>query len=163
MQEESMEHGGADGGGEPGKAMGQHMMRERHQRTLWVNFAAMALGLWLASSPWLVAERDLRLSVSNVVSGALIIVFGGLSLSPDRGWARWANCFVGIWLLVAPLVFWAPTAVAYATNSFIGAWIIALSILIPGAGDADDEWTRHTARLVVQPVELIAARARDRS
>ncbi len=112
--------------------MGQRMMRERHQRTLWVNFAAMALGLWLASSPWLVAERDLWLTVSDVVSGVLIIVFALLSLSPDRGWARWANCFVGIWLLVAPLVFWAPTAVAYATNSFIGAWIIALSILIPG-------------------------------
>jgi hypothetical protein len=55
-----------------------------------------------------------------------------LSLSPDRGWARWANCAIGIWLLVAPLIFWAPTAAAYATNSFIGAWIIALSILIPG-------------------------------
>lgn len=117
---------------ESDESMGERMMRERHQRTLWVNFAAMVLGLWLASSPWLVAERDGWLTASDVVSGILIVVFGLLSLSPARGWARWANCVIGIWLLVAPLFFWAPTAAAYATNSFIGAWIIALSILIPG-------------------------------
>lgn len=114
------------------ESMGEKMMRERHQRTLWVNFAAMLLGIWLASSPWLVAERDPWLTASSLVSGLLIIGFGMLSLSPERGWARWANCAIGIWLLVAPLIFWAPTAAAYATSSFIGAWVIALSILIPG-------------------------------
>ena len=50
---------------------------------------------------------------SDLISGALLVVLGLLSLSPHRLWAPWGACFVGIWLQFAPLVFWAPTAAAY--------------------------------------------------
>ena len=38
---------------------------------------------------------------------------------------------MGIWLLFAPLVFWAPTAGAYLNDTLVGTLVIAFSILIP--------------------------------
>jgi hypothetical protein len=60
------------------------------------------------------------------------VALAALSLNPKRGWARWANCFIGIWLLFAPLVLWAPTAAAYISDTLVGALVIAFSILVPG-------------------------------
>lgn len=44
----------------------------------------------------------------------------------------WICYFIGVWISLAPLVFWAPTAVAYLNGTLVGALVIALSILIPG-------------------------------
>jgi hypothetical protein len=69
---------------------------------------------------------------SDVVSGALLIVLGLLSLRPSRVWAPWAACFVGLWLLFAPLLFWSPIPAAYAIDVLVGTLVVALTILIPG-------------------------------
>src|SRR3546814_13024339 len=101
----------------------------------WTHFATIGLGLWLASSPLIfgigdadsvasrvatvTAERGLAsiewramaLAWSDVASCLLIALFGILSLSKRTAWfGQWASCFAGLWLLFAPLVFWAPTA-----------------------------------------------------
>lgn len=134
----------------------QVMLREHHTKTLWIYLLIVLLGVWLISSPFtfgygnvemtgsrvaqITTERDLptiavrsaAMTWSDITSGILLVILGLLSLNPHRLWARWAACFVGIWLLLAPLVFWAPTAAAYATDSLIGALVIALTVLIPG-------------------------------
>ncbi len=115
--------------------MGSHhdaMMRDQHRKTLWVHFTSMALGAWLIASPATFGYPGGPLTISDLVSGAVIIIFAALSFSPDRGWSRWANCFIGIWLLFAPLVFWAPTAAGYINDTLIGALVIAFSVLVPG-------------------------------
>lgn len=143
--------------GEHGEAMRDHMrhMRMMHFDMLWVHFFNMLLGLWLATSPFVFAtfgadtfseaivrvteERGLwdpsmRNSLtawSDLVSGILIMVFAGLSLSPRFSWAQWANTAVGVWLLFAPLFFWAPSAAVYANDTFVGALVITFSILVP--------------------------------
>ncbi|HEV8439508.1 MAG TPA: vitamin K epoxide reductase family protein [Methylomirabilota bacterium] len=38
---------------------------------------------------------------------------------------------MGAWLQFAPLVFWAPSPVAYVNDTLVGAFAIALSILVP--------------------------------
>ena len=77
-------------------------MREMHTQTLWVHFAAMAVGVWLLSAPVtlglfdpggvgvraaeITAERGLApialrqqwLAWSNMASGALVLVFATL-------------------------------------------------------------------------------------
>ena len=108
------------------------MMRDQHRKTLWVHFATMALGAWLVSSPVTFGYPGGALTVSDLASGAAIMVFAALSVSPNRGWPRWANCFIGIWLLFAPLVFWAPTAAGYVNDTLIGALVIAFTVLVPG-------------------------------
>lgn len=137
--------------------MQQHMARMRHERQqkLWVHFACMALGLWLVSAPFTMGmfdagnvgvralevtrERTLApvltrlhwLAASDIASGVLLLAFGALSLSRRLRWAQWGSCFVGLWLLAAPLVLWAPSAAIYANDTLVGAFAIAFSVLVP--------------------------------
>lgn len=135
----------------------EQMMQEQHRSVLWAHFVNIALGFWLLSSPFTFGyltgglgegvdalratiERDLpsidwrnqAMAWSDFISGVLIIAFGALSLSMRTNWwAQWANCFVGIWLLFAPLVFWTPSPAIYANDTLVGSLVIAFSVLVP--------------------------------
>ncbi len=100
----------------------------------WPHFANMALGLWLISSALAMGYGHIALQVSDVASGALVILLAALSLSGRpfwKLWAPWANSLVGVWLLFAPLVFWAPAS-AYNNDTLVGALVIVFAILAPG-------------------------------
>ncbi|MBI1891678.1 MAG: NAD-dependent epimerase/dehydratase family protein [Burkholderiales bacterium] len=127
--------------------------RFEHQQTLWCHFANIALGLWLISSPfvfglaqnWMqpgelmtptgrgLAYSDTWMTMSEVITGALIVWFGLLSLSRDAGWARWTTAALGLWLLFAPLLFWTSSAAAYANDTLVGALVIVFAVGIPTA------------------------------
>ena len=113
---------------------GEHeaMMREHHQKYLWSYLANVILGFWLIADPVTTGRSLDAYSWSDITSGSLLVLFGLLSLNPRRTWAPWGSCFAGIWLLFAPLVFWAPHASSYTIETIIGALAIALSVLIPG-------------------------------
>jgi nucleoside-diphosphate-sugar epimerase/uncharacterized membrane protein len=138
-------------------------MRWAHRETLWAHGATVGLGLWLAASPFVfgvfgpqtygelvhavTAERGLAppevrsalLGYSSLLSGLAIMVCGALSFSPPRGWARWANTSVALWLLLAPLLFWVPSAAVYANDTLVAALVIALAVIVPGAPGVSDE------------------------
>ncbi len=100
----------------------------------WPHFANMTLGLWLITGAFALGLSR-ALQVSDVASGVLVILLAALSLSRRpfwKFWAPWANSLVGLWLLAAPLVFWAPTAAAYANDTLVGALVVVFAILAPG-------------------------------
>jgi len=67
-------------------------------------------------TPVLEAHRH-GIALARPLSRALTLALaGGLCL-----WAPWTASAVGVWLLFAPLVFWAPTAAAYGNDTLIGA------------------------------------------
>ena len=101
------------------------------RRWIWRDFANILLGIWLLSSPATLGYRDDLLVWSDVTSGSLIVALGLLTLSSRFDLARWGLCGVGLWLLVAPLVFWTRDASAYANDTLVGALVIAFSVLIP--------------------------------
>ncbi|ODT04561.1 MAG: dTDP-glucose 4,6-dehydratase [Gemmatimonadetes bacterium SCN 70-22] len=108
---------------------------EHGQGIVWPHFANMALGFWLITSAFALGLRDPRLQASDVVSGVLVLVLAALSLSRRpfwHLWAPWANSLVGVWLLFAPLVFWAPTAAGYANDTLVGTLVIVFAVLAPG-------------------------------
>jgi nucleoside-diphosphate-sugar epimerase/uncharacterized membrane protein len=127
--------------------------RLAHQQTLWCHFTNAALGLWLICSPfvfglaqhWMVPQAlagpnqrgwelsDTWMMASDIATGALIVAFGLLSLKRDAGWARWTTAGLGFWLLFAPLVFWTPSAAAYASDTLVGALVMILAVAIPQA------------------------------
>lgn len=127
--------------------------RFEHHQTLWCHFANMALGLWLICSPfvfglaqnWMaeavpitptgrgLAYSDTWMTLSEMITGALIVLFSLVSLSRDAGWARWTVAGLGVWLLFAPLLFWTPSAAAYANDTLVGALVIAFAVAIPSA------------------------------
>ncbi len=109
----------------------QQAVRDQHAQHLWAHFLNMGLGLWLMTSPPILGYPDQAMILSDLVSGALVLVFGALSLSRHFAWARLATATVGVWLLFAPLVFWAPTAAGYLNDTLVGALVIGLSMLVP--------------------------------
>lgn len=132
-------------------------LERHHEKTLWIPWALITLGVWLLLSPsafgygnpdlWTVPSGGrgvwfsqetltaLRANLtiwSDVVAGALLVVFGWRALTPNRPISRWAACLVGVWLVFAPVLLWAPTAAAFANDSLVGILVISLTILIPG-------------------------------
>lgn len=106
-----------------------------HPQTPWPHFANMTIGLWLITTAFVLDGRSTWLVVSDVASGTLVILLAALSLAPNkfwRLWAPWANSLVGLWLLFAPLAFWAPTAASFANDTLVGALVVVFAILAPG-------------------------------
>ncbi len=125
-QSQSISHGSMSGVG--GADHTELMWRE----SLWASFVNLLLGAWLVTSPFTFGYQSAEMTWSDVVSGLLVVVFSLLSTSRKlNAYARWAVCFVGIWLLFAPLVFWSPTATAYLNDTLVGALLIAFAVLVP--------------------------------
>lgn len=127
------------------------MLQDHHEKTLWIYWTLIVLGIWLIFTPltfdfnvgvvspsggrsvWLSLEsRILVLKYSDIISGILLIFFGFKSLRSNHPVSLWVCCFIGVWLSFAPILFWAPTAVSYYNDTFIGIIIMALTVLIPG-------------------------------
>jgi nucleoside-diphosphate-sugar epimerase/uncharacterized membrane protein len=119
----------------PPMDMAAHGAAMAHPAVVWPHFANMILAVWLITNTFALEYRSTSLQVSDVISGALVLGFAILSLAaPPRlkFWSPWANSFVGIWLLFAPLVFWAPTSAIYSNDTLVGMLVIAFAILAPG-------------------------------
>ncbi len=153
-ERKQMEH---DGGGEPYSDARYDMLNRHHRQTLWIYWTLILLGMWTALAPftfgylneslWVdpsggrgvwfgdetrTALRAWLMTCSDVISGVLLIVFGWRSLRPDRPVSLWLACGVGAWMSAAPILFWAPTAAAYAGGTLVGMLVIALTILVAG-------------------------------
>ncbi|MDX5482593.1 MAG: vitamin K epoxide reductase family protein [Hymenobacteraceae bacterium] len=131
--------------------MRKRMLQMHHMQTLWIYWMVIILGLWVLLSSftfdysigavepsggravWLPMEQRLQLMQwSDIISGALLVFFGWRCLTPNRPVSLWICCFVGIWLTLAPILLWSPSAAANLNNTMVGALVIALTILIPG-------------------------------
>tara|TARA_B100001059_G_scaffold219949_1_gene241455 strand:+ start:944 stop:3493 length:2550 start_codon:yes stop_codon:yes gene_type:complete len=133
----------------------QNAMENMHFNMLWVHFATIMMGIWLATSPfvfgtftdtqfsdillgvtrernlWDPDVRNLLTAWNDLVVGLLIVLFAVLSLSRRGGLAQWMNALLGVWLLFAPILFWTPNAAVYANDTLVGCFVIAFTILIP--------------------------------
>lgn len=135
----------------------RQMLAMHHQQTLWVYWTLVMLGIWTMLAPftfgygnesfwvdpsggrgaWLsnATHTSLRANLmiwSDVLSGLLLVCFAWRSLTPNRPVSLWTCCFIGVWLTLAPVLFWAPTASAYLSDTTVGILVMALTILIPG-------------------------------
>lgn len=124
------------------------------KQMLWAHFLVITLGVWLLTSPlqfalfdpaaagtvrdvtqerglWEPVLRNALTGWSDIVSGLLLMLFGGLALSPRFSWAQWGTTIAGLWLLFAPLFFWTPSAAATMNDTIVGALAITFSVLVP--------------------------------
>jgi hypothetical protein len=117
----------------PKSSMNKHeqMMRKHHEKMLWTTLTSIFLGAWLLMGPATLDYNSGPLAWSDAVSGILVMIFGAVALAPQLALARWMVCFVGIWLLFAPLVFWSPTSAVYLNDTLVGGLLIAFSVLVP--------------------------------
>ncbi len=97
------------------------------------------LSVWVITSPPALGYGGEPLALSDYLSGALGLVLSCVAIRMQSTlWPRWGICVVGIWLLHAPLIFWTPSAAAYASNTLMGIGLIAFSVVVPR-----EQWRRH--------------------
>jgi len=149
---------GDDSGGHEEQSGPDQMLEAHHRNTLWIPWTLILLGAWLVIAPfsfgylnedlWVAPSggrgawfadsqtydslRAALMTWSDVLSGVALVVLGWRALKVDRPVTLWAACGIGLWLLLAPVVLWAPTASGFLNDSLVGLLVIALTILIPG-------------------------------
>ena len=172
-----------EGHGMMGEEQRMQMLHMHYMQTLWIYWMLIILGIWLVLSPltfsyakgvvepsggrdvWLsMSQRISFMKWSDIISGLGLIFFGWRSLTPNRPVSLWIACFIGIWLNVAPVLFWAPNAVAYLNDTLVGVLVIALTILIPGMPNMImymKMGSQVPPRLELQPFQLAPALDHD--
>ena len=104
--------------------------RDEHARNLWGPMFNIALGCWLIASIPRMAYESQAMVYSDIFSGIAIVVFASMSLSWRLPLARWATAAVGLWVMSAPLLFWAPSAAAYLNGSLVGFLVVAFAVVL---------------------------------
>ena len=140
---------------------------------LWPYAATAVLGMWLVTAAFTYHPHPATLLWSDVVSGTLIVLLSGLACSGRFSWAAWGLGLIGVWLMTAPLVFWAPTAAAYGAGSLVGTLVIVFAILIPGTPGTHERpgpdippgwtynpsaWTQRAGIIALAFIQFFAAR-----
>ena len=105
-----------------------------HGGLIWPHVANLSLGLWLMTGAAAMGSPSWGLRLSDLASGAVVFLLALLALSSSavlKFWAPWASALVGVWLLFAPLVFWAGAA-EYSNDTLVGTLVIVFAVLAPG-------------------------------
>lgn len=98
----------------------------------WTHYVILFIGLWLiAGATAFGYSTNTVLRNNDIICGILAIAFGIYSLTRLKIWAAWMTCLIGLWLQLAPLVFWAKEPAVYLNDTLCGVLLISFSILIP--------------------------------
>lgn len=95
----------------------------------WPHVANMCLGLWLIGTVPALGTIEPALLRSDLASGVAITFFSALALR--HAWAAWTVCGVGLWVLSAPLLFWASNPAVYNNDLLIGSLVIVFAGIVP--------------------------------
>ncbi|MEZ4293802.1 MAG: vitamin K epoxide reductase family protein [Polyangiaceae bacterium] len=124
------EGSGQSGGGD--REPGPMMAHEHYRPYRWVQAPIALLGVWLITSPATLGYRDPASAWSDVISGVVALVLAAMALIDRFGaWPSWGNAVTGLWLLLAPIVLWAPDAAAFANDTLVGSLLIVFGLLLP--------------------------------
>lgn len=104
---------------------------EHHKQVSWVYFAIMVLGLWLITSPIIFGYSWTQMFWNDIISGIILIILSYNALNAYNLWAQWLIILLGLWLFVAPIVFWANEAAAFLNDNLIATLVVAFGIIIP--------------------------------
>ena len=104
---------------------------EQAPAAFWGLQANLFLAAWLISSPFTFGLPDPRLIWNDVVCGATVMLASLIGLRTRSPWPRWWQATVGLWLTLAPIVFWAPSAAVYNNDSLIGTLMFVFAAALP--------------------------------
>lgn len=108
------------------------LQREKLAKVRWTYFACILLGTWLIFNALSYSSGSQSIFYNNLSTGAAIVILSALAVRKKYDWLRWILGALGCWLLIAPLLFWAPTAQVYDSNTLVGTLLISFAFLIPG-------------------------------
>ena len=105
---------------------------EKHFANIWAPFINAMLALWLLFSPVTLGYQEKWMVWSDLAAGSLLLVFSMLSVSQAQ-WgrlSRWICAVIGLWLVSAPLIFWAPTSAAYLNGTLVGTLVMCFALVV---------------------------------
>ena len=113
-------------------------LRQRHQQRFatehsdnrWPHFVNIALGSWLFTQPLLIHVQEPMLRWSEMVLGALLMVFATAALSQRGTAARWVCAGIGTLVMAIPFLFNTDNAAAYLSDSLVGALIFGFAVCL---------------------------------
>ncbi|MGE0801968.1 MAG: NAD-dependent epimerase/dehydratase family protein [Lautropia sp.] len=127
-------------------------LADRHAKTRWAPMVNVALGAWLMTSPMMFGlfdpvaagpppalgheladahVRNFRLGLSEIVSGLAVIALSLAGLSRRTPWLQWITAALGLWVMLAPLIFWTTSGAAYHGDTLVGMLIVAFAVMVP--------------------------------
>lgn len=168
------------------RAVFEEIEQQRDQQR-WAHLVNIALGVWLALSPFSYGlfdpvaaptppalgfdlpgpeTRNRWLGYSDIASGLLVALLSARAMAPQRWWGQWLIAGIGVWIMLAPLVFWTSSEAAYSMDSMVGMLVIVFSVMVaptPGIAreallsDADVPlgWT-YSPSTHVQRIPIVA-------
>ncbi len=98
---------------------------------------ASAVGAWLVLSTALLVHESSGVLASDLVSGVLSLLLSIWWVRTNRATPRWLLAALGSWLLLAPLVFWAPQVSLALNDLLAGTLLITAAAIIPTVQAAD--------------------------
>ena len=151
-------------------------VRSDHRANRWAHFVNIGLGTWLITQPLLINVEEPLLRWSEMVLGAMLMLFAALALSWRAQWARWICAGIGTLVMGAPFLFSTGNAAAYLSDTLVGALIFGFAVCTkPNPGPSavaahtgpdvpvgwsynPSEWTQRLPIIVLAIVGLYVSR-----
>ena len=151
-------------------------VRSDHRANRWAHFVNIGLGTWLITQPLLINVQEPLLRWSEMVLGAMLMLFAALALSWRAQWARWICAGIGTLVMGAPFLFSTGNAAAYLSDTLVGALIFGFAVCTkPNPGPSavaahtgpdvpvgwsynPSEWTQRLPIIVLAIVGLYVSR-----
>lgn len=109
---------------------------ERHR--LWYFFVTLFLGFWLLFTVDMLGIDQEAILLSDRICGILVVIFSLMSLR-SCPYSPWVITFVGVYLQLAPLLFWAKQPQAYLNDTVSGILCILFALVMPGLKGIQDK------------------------
>ncbi|MFD2514411.1 vitamin K epoxide reductase family protein [Pontibacter locisalis] len=104
---------------------------EHHKKISWVFYCTLVFGFWLIANPPTFGYKVPAMIWSDILTGVALIVLSYFALKPYRLWAQWGIVLLGVWLFIAPMIFWAKEGAGFLNDYLIGTLVISFGIIIP--------------------------------
>jgi hypothetical protein len=107
----------------------------------WAAWLVFALGVWELFAPFIWKYGNhFTMTGNSAVVGVLIMMFGFWVVATDHDWASWVNVALGVWLIVAAVVFERGLGKALVNDVVVGALVVGFAYLAARHGKA--AWAR---------------------
>ena len=116
----------------------KNLLAKEEQKRLWYFLVTLFMGFWLLFTVDMLGIDQPEIIYSDQICGGLVILFSLFSL---RGSALspWVIAFVGVYLQLAPMLFWAKVPQAYLNDTVSGIICILFALIFPGIKGIQDE------------------------
>ncbi|MCX6991117.1 MAG: vitamin K epoxide reductase family protein [Chlamydiae bacterium] len=104
-----------------------------------ISFFFAAIGLWLLAAPVTFGYNDGIMILNDQITGVLLVILGFIAaMVSSRGQVP-IFLIIGLWLSVAPLVFWALEPIAFLNDTLVGMIVLFCAFRYPGMQGRPEE------------------------